>query len=282
MRSSETQSSLPNFVVIGAAGAGTATLHDWLAEHPDICMSARKDLDFFLEKGNWHRGVGWYRLRFAPCTEASARGDSSPHYANTHVDPKVPERMHSVIPGARFIYLVREPIELMRSMYRQKIVDGSEKRSFQDAVIDDPDYRETSRYILHIGAFLKHYPKDRFLVISTEQLATDPGAALAAVHTHLRVPPMAPSADALRDDVVSTQRIESTMSRNLKANPGYWRALNRSWRLRGLHERVFTRSTRVAPTELSSGVEAELYASLEKDTKALEVFVGRRLTEWGR
>ena len=72
------------------------------------------------------------------------------------------------------------------------------------------------------------------------------------------------------------------MSLRLKANPAYWRALNRSWRLCSLHDRLLTRAARVPPTGLPLDVEAELRDDLEKDTQALEVFLGRKLTEWER
>jgi len=279
---SNVHSSLPTFVVIGAMKAGTTTLHAWLAEHPDVCMSARKELDFFVEDGNWERGVGWYRLRFASCAAERARGESSPNYAKTHADPGVPKRMYSVVPDARLIYLVREPIERMRSMYRHLVIDGTETRSFVDALTEDDDYLQTSRYIQHIGAYLKHYPKDRFLVITTEQLAAEPEATLAAVHSHLGVYPVDPPEDVRRRNVTGDRRVDSEMSLRLKANPAYWRALNRSWRLRNVHERVFSRKARVPSTQLPREVEESLRNDLEKDTQALEVFLGRKLTEWGR
>ncbi len=282
MPESEKQSSLPSFVVIGAARAGTETLNAWLNDHPGVCMSPREGLDFFLENGTWDMGVGWYTLRFGTCAWDQARGESSPAYADTHIDPAVPKRMYSVIPDAKLIYLVREPMERMRSMFRQRVTDGSETRTFAEAVADDPDYRETSRYISHIGAFLKYYNKKQLLVITSEQLASDPQTTLGAVHAHIGVVPSELSPDKARRDVTADQRLESTISRRLKANPSYWRALNRSWQLRTLHERAFTRKGSVASTSLTKEADAEFREVLEKDTQALEVFVGRRLTEWGR
>ena len=282
MPEGENQSSLPSFVVIGATRAGTETLNAWLNDHPDVCMSPRESLDFFLENGTWDMGVGWYALRFGTCGWDQTRGESSPAYADTHLDPGVPKRMYSVIPDAKLIYLVREPMERMRSVFRQRVTDGSETRNFAEAVADDPDYRETSRYITHIGAFLKHFNKKQLLVITSEQLAADPQATLGAVHSHLGVVRDELSTDKARRDVTADQRLESTISRRLKANPSYWRALNRSWQLRSLHERAFTRKGNFASTRLTKEADAELREDLEKDTQALEVFIGRRLTEWGR
>ena len=279
---SDVHSSLPTFVVIGAMKAGTTTLHAWLAEHPDVCMSARKELDFFVEDENWDRGIGWYRLRFANCAGERARGESSPNYSKTHADPGVAERMHSVLPDAKLIYLVREPIERMRSMYQHLAIDGTETRSFIDAVTEDPDYLQTSRYIEHVGAYLKHYPKDRFLIITTEQLASDPEETLAAVNNHIGVSPADPPEDVGRRNVTDDRRVDSEISLRLKANPAYWRALNKSWRLRNVHEQVFSRKARAPSTQLPREVEESIRKDLEKDTQALEVFVGRKFTEWGR
>ncbi len=282
MTGSEVHSSLPTFVVIGAMKSGTTTLHAWLDTHPDVCMSPRKELDFFLEDGNWERGVGWYRLRFGSCGAQLARGESSPNYSKTHLDPAVPERMHSVIPDASLIYVVREPIARMRSMYRHLAMDGSETRTFADAVTENADYIATSLYIRHIGAFLKRYDKKQLLVITTEQLEADPNAALAEIYTQIGVAPVELSPDAANRNVTADRRIDSRLSLRLKANPGYWRALNRSWRLRAAHDRLLTRAARVPAANLPAEVEAELGDDLEKDTQALEVFLGRKLTEWGR
>ena len=275
-------SSLPTFVVIGAAQAGTETLHAWLNDHRDVCMSPREGLDFFFESGTWDRVVGWYRLRFGTCRWDQARGESSPNYARTHVDPGVPKRMYSVIPEARLVYLVREPMERIKSAYRQGVLDGTEDRSFAEAITQDEDYRETSRYILHIGAYLKHYEKKQLIVITTEQLAADPQATIEQVYERIGVRPAPLSSDQQRRDVTADRRLESEISLRLKANPAYWRALNRSWQLRNLHERVFTRKGRIPSARLPQEVDADLRADLEKDTQALEVFIGRRLTEWGR
>ena len=118
-----------------------------------------------------------------------------------------------------------------------------------------------------------------------EDREPDEGTAVPEVtaDTAVAVPdPAELSADKGRRDVTADKRFDSTISRRLKANPAYWRALNRSWQLRTLHERAFTRKGNFASTRLSKEADAELRDDLEKDTEALEVFIGRRLTEWGR
>lgn len=277
-----TQAPLPTFVVIGAMKAGTTTLHAWLDAHPAVCMSARKELDFFVGGANWTRGIDWYRGQFAACGSAQARGESSPNYTKTHLDPLVPKRMGTVLPDARLVYVVREPIARMRSMYRHLAMDGTEARSFADAVTADPDYRETSRYMRHVRAYLEHFAADQLLVLTTELLERAPSQALPVVHEHIGVPPAPLAQGAVRRNVTSERRVDTALGRRLEAVPAYWRALNRSWRLRTVHARLLTRPAPVPPATLPADVEAALRADLEPDTVALEDFVGRRLTEWGR
>jgi Sulfotransferase domain len=279
---SQADPSLPTFVVIGAMKAGTTTLHAWLDVHPDVCMSAQKELDFFLTDGNWDRGVDWYRDQFAACGGERARGESSPNYSKTHLDPGVPARMHSVLPDARLVYLVREPIARMRSMYRHLAIDGTETRSFAEAVAADPDYRETSRYLRHVDAFLEHFARESLLVVSAEQLEADPAGTLVQVHGHIGVEPLATAMGTASRNVTADRTVDTALGRRLEAVPAYWRALNRSWRLRRAHARVFTRPATIPPAELPADFEDELRADLEPDTAGLEAFLGRRLTEWGR
>ena len=48
-------------LVIGAMKSGTSSLHRYLDLHPEIRMSRRKELNFFIEEFNYGRGLAWYR-----------------------------------------------------------------------------------------------------------------------------------------------------------------------------------------------------------------------------
>src|SRR3954467_4608933 len=58
--------------------AGTTSLRAYLGAHPDVFMAEPKELDFFLDDGNWRRGVEWYRDRFAGGRGAAAPGGGAP------------------------------------------------------------------------------------------------------------------------------------------------------------------------------------------------------------
>ena len=162
--------SLPNLIVIGAMKAGTTSLHHYLSLHPDVMMSREKELDFFIEDKNWHRGVDWYRAQFA--SDAAIRGESSPNYTVYPRITGVPERMHAVVPGARLIYVLRDPIERMLSHYVHSYADRREDRRFADALTDPPDNRYVagSRYHMQLQQYPQWFPRAAILVITQEDL----------------------------------------------------------------------------------------------------------------
>jgi hypothetical protein len=172
--------ALPNLVIIGAMKCGTTALHQALALHPDIAMSEPKELNFFFgpeagdgswEAGNWHRGLEWYCGHWpAP---APVRGESSPGYTSPS-HPEVAARMAAVLPDARLVYLVRDPIARAVSQYRHHGRDGTETRPIEQALMDPASqYLSRSRYVERLDPFLRCFPHEGVAVVAMESLAGD-------------------------------------------------------------------------------------------------------------
>src|SRR5438552_2688078 len=107
---------LLDFVGIGALKAGTTYLDALLRTHPNICMpTVLKEVQFFTS--HYHRGASWYASQF-DCRDDMVRGEISPRYL---IDPAVPQRMTTLIPNAKLILSVREPIERTYSQYKHSI-----------------------------------------------------------------------------------------------------------------------------------------------------------------
>lgn len=148
---------MPDVVVIGAMKCATSAVHAYLDAHPDIAMAAAKELNFFNGaeepsgpaedawiEGQWHRGIAWYAAQFDPT--APKRGESSPAYTSPSF-PEVPARMASIVPEARLVYLVRDPVDRAVSQYLHHHRDGTERRPLDEAVLDPASqYLARSRY----------------------------------------------------------------------------------------------------------------------------------------
>jgi hypothetical protein len=177
---------LPNLLIIGAQKCGTTSLHAYLDLHPDVHMAAEKELDFFIADRAWRNGEDWYAARFSDA--AAVRGEASPNYTAWPVWDGVPERAASVVPGARIVYLVRDPIERIESHYLQRRLQGGERGDIEAVIGDVSDPRNLfvtrSRYATQLERWLAHFPQEQVLVLSAEELRNDRHAAVATVLAH--------------------------------------------------------------------------------------------------
>ena len=161
---------LPDFIIIGTMKGGTTSLHHYLSQHPEIFMSKQKELNFFIEERNWRRGLNWYESHFNGA--GRIRGEASPNYTNYPRFDGVPERMHGVVPQAKLIYVLRDPIERMISHYVHVIAEGLETRSPGEALSDPGKnaFVARSQYYMQLTRFQEYYPTSKFLIITHEAL----------------------------------------------------------------------------------------------------------------
>lgn len=151
--------------------AGTTSLYHYLRGHPEIFMSKIKELDFFVYEINWERGFDWYRRQFSGAgPDMVAVGEASTNYAKYPRYSGVPSRIAESLPGVRLIYVIRHPIERMRSHYRHSVALGVERDPIHKALLENPVYRNYSQYGLQIEQYLQHFPREQLLIITSEEL----------------------------------------------------------------------------------------------------------------
>jgi Sulfotransferase domain len=267
--------ALPNVVIIGAQKCGTTALHSYMARHPSIAMSHPKELNFFIDdraQGNWHRGVDWYGRHFDP--EAEVRGESSPNYSADPLMPGVPERMASVVPDARLIFLVRDPIERVRAGYVHHYANRVEDRPFAEAVLEpDSSYVWRSRYHHQLTRFADHFPLDRILVIAQEELRRNRRPTLKVVWRFLGV-----RENVWREGFRKRRLKTEDMRRKTplgalvgdRVSPARWRQLQ--------EYRPFARPFE-AP-EIDDRTRAELADRLRDDTARFREITGQSFPQW--
>ena len=179
--------SLPTFLVIGAMKCGTTSLHHYLSQHPEIFVSAQKELHYFVAERNWKKGITWYRQQFDPSFQQ--RGEISPSYAFFPRYQKVPERIHQVLGDVKIIYIVRDPIDRLISHYVHDIAARQQTLPFPEALanVRDNDYVWCSCYSVQLERYLQYFPIERFLVITQEALLKDRTVTLQNVYRFLGV-----------------------------------------------------------------------------------------------
>lgn len=270
--------ALPNLIVIGAMKCGTTSLHEYLDRHPEIGMSDPKEVNFF--SGEYaDRSLDWYMALFDP--NKSIRGESSQNYSKGHhpLYGGAPARMAELVPNAKLIYLVRDPIERYRSHLVENFIgepDDDVRWNWEN-----DHYVKTGLYHFQIGFFLEYFPLDQILVVDLDDLQTHRLRTMNEIFEFLGVssvndPGLFEFVSNTSDETVAPWRIQ----RNLA-----YRAANRV--APQLTDRLM-RNRIVADTLLAGGKKkrlseaelAALAARFKPDVDALRELLGRDFPTW--
>lgn len=223
---------LPDYLIIGAQRAGTASLHDFLSAHPSVAPPSKKEVHYFSL--NATRSLDWYRSHFP--SGARVTGEASPYYL---FHPRVPGQVARVLPEVKIIVLLRNPIDRAHSHYTHERVFGREPLEFEEALareperlageeerlISDPAYNsfEHQRYsYLARGAYaeqlrrwLGHFPPERLFLVSSEEFRADPADTVLAVERFLGLEPYVPE-DLARRHVNTYQPMGEDLRERLR------------------------------------------------------------------
>jgi len=179
---------LPQFIIIGAAKAATTTLNDYLVRHPGICMSEPKEPEFFSNDVHYAQGESWYRALFDGASGGHVCGEASTNYTFYPEVPRVPERMHALLPDAKLIYLMREPVARAYSHYTQFMQNRLNRReidaidmTFEEAIETVPRLLDASKYLMQIEQFLAYYPREQMLFLFMDDLLNNTPETLRIV-----------------------------------------------------------------------------------------------------
>lgn len=208
----------PDFLVIGAQKSGTTSLHRYLIEHPCIRWANTKEVHFF--NNAYTLGVSWYLAQFPwrwetraagrRRGERTAVGEATPEYL---FHPRVPARVHAFGPGMRLIAVLRDPVDRAYSQYQMQVRKRGETRTFEELLdleqvelpqelnrIDaDPayvspiglrrSYVSRGRYAEQFERWLPLFPREQFLILTSEELSADPPSTVGRVTDFLGLPP---------------------------------------------------------------------------------------------
>jgi hypothetical protein len=197
--------SLPEALIIGAPKSGTTSLAAYLLHHPHLWVHPRKELHFF--DGRWDWGQTWYCCQF-PVFQATAgviRLEDTPNYLQL---PEAPERLHSLIPEARLVVLLREPLDRAISWYHHMArqeglsqpLEGVIEAELSGLLELDPQQRSElgwfgsnclagSLYGSQLARWYRFFRPDQLLLLRFEDLITNPLGASQRVASHLGVDP---------------------------------------------------------------------------------------------
>ena len=266
---------LPKFIIIGAMKAGTTSLFHYLVSHPGTEGSSVKETDFFLKEDHFSQGLSWYESLWSE-NDSLCAFEASPNYTKRHLSPNVPERMHSVLPDIKLIYVLRDPIERLISHYVHNYSHGRESLSFSEALSDKKsNYVLTSKYYFQLEAFLEFYSKDQILIVQSEKLRKQPVEIFGEICTFLKL-------SSEYDESILGKRFHESGAKSRKSDLEFKLLESVKNRvLRGVIGRVGKYFRRPIERPVLSPVEREsLCEELRPDIDQLRKFTGKDFAGW--
>lgn len=204
----------PTFYIIGVPKAGTSSLYHYLNEHPDIFMSHIKEPNFFLPKLEGLDQItdqqSYYDL-FRRARQDQERGEASVGYLSYY--SVVIPGIHQETPDAKFIVILRDPVERFVSQVRHSKRMGREDRSVKTVCKDllkeyrsvtDPEHRIKdqsmsrttniryvwfSRYHAPLHAFINHFGRENIKTVLFQQFVQQTANEITEIYNFLEVDP---------------------------------------------------------------------------------------------
>jgi hypothetical protein len=210
--------TLPDFVIIGAQKCGTTFLYQLLVQHPRVKPAFAKEVHYF--DLNFRKGDKWYRSHFplqALNSQKHITGEASPYYL---FHPHAARRASTVIPNAKLIVLLRNPVDRAYSHYQHQVQrvkgEARETLTFEEAIeaeerilprevskmLQDEYYGSSSHrtrsylrrgiYIDQLLVWSSFFQRKQMLILKSEDLFNNTKNTLERMLDFLEIPRWAP------------------------------------------------------------------------------------------
>jgi hypothetical protein len=179
------QTGPPDFVIIGAQKSGTTWWQGLIESHLDVARppGQRRELHFFdhfWDRWPTDEQLAHYQ-RYFPRPPGSLVGEKTPGYL---YQPWVAPMLAQAAPAARLVVLMRDPVDrfisglglLQRSGSLKGEVGAGEVGMREHRIVEAID---RGRYADQLTWWLKHFPREQFLLLQYEACVADPQGQLS-------------------------------------------------------------------------------------------------------
>jgi hypothetical protein len=189
--------ALPNFIIIGAQKAASSFLHEGLQSHPQVFMPV-DEVPYFEDPYFVRQPLTEFSALFAGAgKQHRAIGIRRPDYL---AHPECPARIRQVVPDAKLIAVLRDPVARAVSAYfwymrlsliplqpldlgMAQILTGGQAALLPNGA----DILEFGFYGKHLRRYLEHFPREQLMLLLYEEVSKQPVTALQTLFRFINV-----------------------------------------------------------------------------------------------
>lgn len=293
---------LPNFLILGAAKAGTTSLHHYLGQHPDVFVSAMKEPKYFALKDEPLNFQGpsqfinqssvttfdAYCDLFRGVTHEVAIGEASPLYLYSE---KAPGRIKETLPQAKLIVILRNPVDRAFSSYAHLLREGFETLAFEQSLLEESErirdrwaplwyFKSKGFYGEQIKRYTDLFPKEQLKIYLFEDLCENPMGVVQDIFSYIGVDPSF-EPDLTMKNVSGIPKNVALQRLLTRENP--LKTIGKNLLPKQFRKKLSAqvqRSNLAAKPKLKPETRAELLDLYREDIQRLQDLIDRDLSAW--
>lgn len=270
---------LPNFIIAGAPKSATSTLYEYIKQHPDIYMSPVKEPFFF--DFNYKKGIDFYESFFEGHNGEKAIGEATVWYMSWK---SVPERIYTVIPEVKLIFILRNPVERAFSNYLMDLRSGryTPKQTFGYVIRNETKISGIGRrivsggfYYQHLKRFENYFSRENMLILLYDDFKKDVRLVEKSIYNFLSVDPNFKAdkpSNKMEAEYLYNNELLTKVSKSFTPFNYYW-SKSRHFRKMFMHKSTKRNQMSISDREY-------LHSVYDEENKKLEKYLGVDLSGW--
>ena len=285
--------TLPNFMIIGVAKAGTTSLFHYLDQHPQVFMCPEKGTNFFgyEDARDWKwtdegeppmlqnfpvRTLEAYQAMFAGASDEIAIGEASPQYFRC---PTAARRIRECIPDVKLVASLRNPAERAFSGFLMRTRRGEVVKRIHEELTQEASHVREGFYYKRMKRYFDLFPRHQIKIYIFEEFRKDPAKVVVDLFDFLGVDTNFVPDTSVRHNPAGVPK--SRLLNRLYFNPSLIRLAKAALpeRAHGVFKRIQQQNLK-PPPKFPADVRAKLLELYREDILKLEELLERDLSMW--
>jgi len=178
------ETKLPSFIVVGPPRTGTSWLHKVLSPYAKLPGPTKETRFFDL---HFHKGLDWYLSHFPAINDNQPMGEVAPTY---FVSSDARQRIAQTIPDVKLIFMFRNPVQRVVSLYRMKRAYGMIPWNFEDDLEKDSELIDSGMYSTQLSEWRRMFSDEQMLVTVYDDLRSNPQQFIDSITAFIGISPI--------------------------------------------------------------------------------------------